>query len=130
MKKSPFSWFKYPDADKILVKAKRTAYSQKCQHFETSGIGIDASEKKILTKFKKNCYFCKVEKTHKKQKIEEPPLDDDQVDSTHEDHSDATFEVQATSQPARPVTPPAESASWFSTLKSLFSPGNGNRFKI
>ena len=44
--KSPFSWFKYHDADKILVKAKRFAYIQKCQHFETSGIGIDKSEKK------------------------------------------------------------------------------------
>ncbi len=72
MKKSPFSWFKYHDADKILVKAKRFAYIQKCQHFETSGIGIDKSEKTILTKFKKNCHFCKVEKTHKKQRVTAP----------------------------------------------------------
>ena len=129
MKKSPFSWFKYPDAGKILVKTKRAAY-KKCKHFDTSGIGIDNSEKTILTKFKKNCHFCKVEKTPKKQRIYGPPQDDDQVYSTHQDFSEATFEVQATSQPARPVTPPAESASWFSTLKSLFSPGNGNRFKI
>jgi hypothetical protein len=69
MKTNPQNWFKYSGAEAMLVKKKRKAYEEQCPHFDSSGIGIVGSEKKILTAFKKNCGFCKVEK---KQKLDVP----------------------------------------------------------